>query len=365
MGWTDLVLTALLLVVGLAGTGPAAANQGQVAPLLSYVLVVAACLPIAVRRWRPLWTFVLTGAATVAYFALGYAYGPILFALFVAVYGLAVRSPLRRTALWVGVLLAVGLLAVARFLEVRDLVTVTAWLVIPAAVGVAVKARRDATAGIRAEQARRAVSEERLQLAQEVHDVVGHGLAVIAMQAGVALRVLDREPDKVRASLEAIRFLARDTLDGLRTELVALRSGSSRAPLRPDSGLAELPGLTERIRSAGLPVAVEISSSVGELPSDVDTAAYRIVQESLTNVLRHAGPEAAARVRIARDGRDLLVEVSDSGGPAVVAADDAGLGIEGMRQRAEAVGGTLDAGPIPAGGFTVRARLPLASGGSS
>src|SRR5262245_36468191 len=98
MAWSDLVLTAVLVAVGLAGTGPAAANQGQVAPLLSYVLVAAACLPIAVRRRRPQWTFVLTGAATMVYLGLGYAYGPILFALAVAVYGLAVQSPLRRTA---------------------------------------------------------------------------------------------------------------------------------------------------------------------------------------------------------------------------------------------------------------------------
>jgi signal transduction histidine kinase len=363
VAWSDLALSAVLLAVGLVGTGPAAANQGQVAPLLSYILVAAACLPIAGLRRRPMWTYVLTGAATIVYLGLGYAYGPILFALVVAVYGLAVRSPPRRTAVWVGALLGAGIVTVILTspLVWQALGTVAAWVVIPAAVGVAVKARRDATSGIRAEQARRVVSEERLQLAQDVHDVVGHGLAVIAMQAGVALRVLDRDPaaGEVRESLDAIRSLARGTLDGLRTELESLRYyGPRAAPVRPDSGLADVPGLTERIRSAGLPVSVEVSPDAAELPSDVDRAVYRIVQESLTNVLRHAGPEAAARVRVARDGRVLLVEVADSGS-GVAPSVGGGLGIEGMRERAEALGGSLDAGPVPGGGFAVRARLPV------
>ncbi|HEU4423713.1 MAG TPA: sensor histidine kinase, partial [Pilimelia sp.] len=385
---------------GLLGTGPASANQGQSAPALAYVLVVAACLPVAVRRWRPLWTFVLTGAATMTYLALGYAYGPILFPLVVACYGLAVRAPIRRTLAGTAALLAtsgvaVGIGVVTGQREWLEFGSVAAWLVIPAAVGVAVKVRLDAAAEVRAEQARRAVSEERLRLAQEVHDVVGHGLAVIAMQAGVALRVLDGDPARARAALEAIRGTSREALDGLRAEIDALRGRPEQpeAPLRPHPGLADLPALGERIRAGGLPVTVEIDRGTAGLPVEIDRAAYRIVQESLTNVLRHSGPAATARVRVAQDGGVLRVEVLDTGRGATdhgatdpagraagrgdaglprdvadVPGDVAGLpagasggghGIDGMRTRALALGGTLDAGPLPGGGFAVRACLPM------
>jgi signal transduction histidine kinase len=361
----DLGLTALLVVVGLFGTGPAATNQGQTAPSLSYVLVVAAGLPIALRRWRPLWTFVLTGSATMLYLGLGYAYGPILFSLIVAVYTLAVRSSVRVVAtatagLLLAAVVAVGAQLVAGQRQWFEFFEVSAWLVFPAAVGVAVKTRRDATASVRAEQARRAVSEERLELTQEVHDVVGHGLAVIAMQAGVALRVLDRDPAKVRESLEAIRSTSREALDGLRAELDAWRQGAPRAdvPLRPDRGLADLPGLVERIRSTGLPLAVEVTGAP-DLPSGVDRVAYRIAQESLTNVMRHAGPGATARVRVWQEDATLVVEVVDTGTGTTGYGIPEGHGVHGMRERAEALGGTLDAGPVPGGGFAVRARLPV------
>jgi signal transduction histidine kinase len=363
---SDLGLTALLVSAGLVGTGEAAANHGQTAPTTSYVLVLAACLPVAVSRWRPAWTAALTGAATVVYVGLGYAYGPILFALVVAVYRLAAGTPIRRAVAGAAVLVCASLGAVAaravagRAEDWSDFVSVAACVAVPAAIGVAVKVRRDATADVRGEQSRRAVSEERLRLAQEVHDVVGHGLAVIAMQAGVALRLLDRDPARVRQALEAIRTASRDSLDGVRAELAALREpeppGSS---LRPTTGLADLPALAARIRSSGLPVAVEIDDTVTDpgLPAEVDRSAYRIVQESLTNVLRHAGPGATARVRVEVDAGTLRLEVTDTGGGAAPGA--AGQGINGMRARAEALGGSIEAGSPTDGGFAVRARLPV------
>jgi signal transduction histidine kinase len=243
-----------------------------------------------------------------------------------------------------------------------ELTSLAAWVVIPTAVGVAVKARRDATADVRSAQARRAISEERLRLAQEVHDVVGHGLAVIAIQAGVALRVLDREPARARASLEAIRATSTEALDGLRAELEALRRGPGQPapPRRPHTGLADLPGLVERLQASGLPVTTEVARGVHALPAEVDRTAYRIVQESLTNVLRHSGPAATAQVRIARNADILELEVLDTGRGAAAPAGGGGQGIDGMRVRAAALGGTLDAGPRAGGGFAVRARLPIA-----
>jgi signal transduction histidine kinase len=363
----DLGLVVFLLFIGLVGTGPAAANQGQTAPLLAYILVLAACLPIMVWRWRPMWTFALVGLLVMVYIGVGYAYGPILLALVVAIYGLAARYPVRRALLSMAVLMvasivAVGVGVVAGKRDWSEFISVAAWLVIPAAVGVVVKVRRDAAADVRAEQSRRAISEERLQLAQEVHDVVGHGLAVIAMQAGVALRLLERDPARTRPALEAIRVTSQEALDDLRAELEAMRheSGGRYTPRRPTTGLADLAGLAERMSSSGRPVAVELDTGDGgvdDVPVDVDHAAYRIVQESLTNVVRHGGPAATAQIRITRAVDALYVEVLDTGRGAA-APPIAGHGIEGMRERAEALGGTLDAGPRPSGGFAVRARLP-------
>jgi signal transduction histidine kinase len=225
---------------------------------------------------------------------------------------------------------------------------------------VAVKARRDAAADVRAEQARRASYEERLRLTQEVHDVVGHGLAVIAMQAGVALRMLDRDQTRVRQALEAIRATSRDALDSVRAELAAVREPARPGlPLRPATGLADLPTLAARIRSTGLPVEIDGTITGLNLAVEADRSAYRIVQESLTNVLRHGGPGATARVRVALDADTLRLEVTDTGRGTAPGA--AGQGIDGMRARAEALGGSLEAGPALGGGFAVRARLPVST----
>jgi signal transduction histidine kinase len=363
--WIDLIPAALLLALGLGGTGPAAAHQHQTAPRLAYVLVVIASLALVVWRYRPLWSFILAGTASMLYVGLGYAYGPMLFTVVLADFGLALRNPLRRTLVAMAALLAAGAVAIgigvlAGTRTWTEFVSLAGWLSIPAAIGVAVKARRDAATEVRAEQARRAVTEERLWLAQEVHDVAGHGFSVIAMQAGVALRVLDRDPAAARAALEGIRAASREALDSLRTEIEALQHGAG--PLRPGVGLADLPALAERIRASGLPVTVD-GAVPADLPPEVDRAAYRIVQESLTNVLRHAGSAATASVRIGCAHDALDIEVADTGLGTAIAPG--GKGLDGMRNRAEALGGTVEAGPGPAGGFTVRARLPLTTGGFS
>lgn len=370
--WPDLALAAVLLVVGLNGTAPAAANQGETVPTTGYVLVVVACLSIVVWRWRPLWALVGSGGATAVYLALGFAYGPIIFPLIVAVYGYATRAALRRTVTATAVLAAAAVAALAVEVATGDrgwaefltgVGWTVAWLVIPAAVGVAVKVRRDAAAEVRAEQARRGVSEERLRLAQEVHDVVGHSLAVIAMQAGVVLRVLDRDPSRARQAVETIRSTSTEALESLRAELDSLRQTPVRgqAPRRPDTGLGDLPELAARFRDSGLPVTVEdTGAGAADLPAEVDHAAYRIAQEALTNVLRHGGPDAVAQVRIDRDPDGLRLEVTNAG--TTPEPGTGGHGITGMRERAQALGGTLEAGPRPGNGFAVRAWLPLTGG---
>jgi signal transduction histidine kinase len=382
LSWVDVPLPLFLLIFGLGGTGPAARNNHMPTPPFAYVLVSVAALGLLLWRIRPLWNLAVTGSATLLYLALGYAYGPIMFTLAIAAFGASLWLPLRRALTANGIVLAAALAVGA----VRTLTTgghwtqfgivaalaIPAWLIIPAAVGVAIRARRDANAAVRAAQARRAVSEERLRLAQEVHDVAGHGFAVIAMQAGVALRVLERDPAAARAALAGIREASRDALDGLRAEVEALRAGSGRpgpeesveAPRRPRSGLADLPALVARMRATGLPVTLDAPPSTVDAPPAVEFAAYRIVQEALTNVLRHAGPRASAWVALRVADHRLEITVRDDGqGPVAADGETAGRGhgIEGMRRRASSLGGTLTAGPAAPSGFLVTAVLPLST----
>ncbi len=374
LSWVDLLPCVLLLWVGIFGTGPAARHEHVTVAPLAYGLVVLAALATLVWRVRPLWTLGIVTGSVLAYLLLDYPYGPIVFSQVLAALGAALWLPLRRMVTGIAVVLAAStaVVAVGVITGIRswsELLPISVWLVIPAAVGAVVKARRDAAKEVRAAQARRAVSEERLRLAQEVHDVAGHGFAVIAMQAGVALRVLDRDPAAARTSLEGIRMASRQALDGLRAEVEALRSD---VPLRPRSGLADLPALADRMRASGLPVDLQLPGAVPgaaatgaagypDIAPPVDLAAYRIVQESLTNVLRHAGPAATARVSVTVDGPLLRIEVRDDGHGAAAGQVRPGRGIDGMRERAEALGGTLSAGPGPAGGFAVTAELPLST----
>lgn len=375
----DVGIALVLLVIGIGGTHGASEGQAYARgpDALAYTLVVVAALVFLVRSRHPRTVLVVSGTAVVIYLAADYAYGPILITILVATFTLGHQLPLRTALRWVGGYYAcyfvVSMIRLADESGAELWRQSTAWAIgslaafaAPLAVGAALKTRRESQADVRAALARRAVSEERLRMAQELHDSVGHGLAVIAMQAGVALHVLDRNPERVRASLEAIRDTSRSSLDGLRAELQVLRSPmGDAAPRRPVAGLAEVGVLLERIRAGGVEVVADLSGAAGgDLPPDVDVAAYRIVQESLTNVLRHAGA-TRAEVRIRRSGDELLVDVSDNGvggaaPPSPPPEDDgSGTGIAGMRARAEALGGRLQAGPRAGGGFAVHARLPL------
>lgn len=372
LAWYDVVPAVGLLVIGLFGTQRAGDSQSHWASQpdhLAYALVIVAATSLLIRRIAPMVMVVVCGAAITTYLALGYPFGPILLTAPFAVYGVTSQVPARRALVGAGALfVAAYTVALIRVIgrDGSDVTTILAfslgWLAAiagPAAVGIAMKVRRESEAGVKAAQARRAVSEERLRMAQELHDVVGHGLAVIAMQAGVALHVLDRNPDKARESLEAIRATSRESLDGLRAELDVWRSPDDpAAPRRPAPGLADLPVLVERIRAGGVGVELRMSELDG-VPGEVDVAAYRILQESLTNVLRHAGA-AEATVEVRREDDALSLAVTDRGsGSPPDPHHGTGTGIRGMRARAEALGGTLEAGPRPDGGFAVRARLPL------
>ncbi|WBB70443.1 sensor histidine kinase [Micromonospora sp. WMMD812] len=365
-GWResvgDAALALVVLAFGLAGTGPSAAERGVDADGQAYALVVVAALALAVRRRWPFLTLAVAAVAATAYLLLGYPYGPILVSFLVAVYTVAAHRALRPAA--TGGAIALVLLTTHVFVGVQPpgllgLMPAAAWVAVPFAVGTTVRLTREAASRNRAEEARRLADGERLRVAQEVHDVVGHGLAAIHLQAEIALHLLEKRPEQAHTALAAISRTSKEALDELRVTLAVVRRGDGTAERAPAPGLAQVPALRDRLAGTGLPVTVEVDGEPAALPVAVDLAAYRVVQESLTNVLRHAGPATAA-VRIRYTPTGVEVEVADTGRGVVGAAHGtAGSGLAGMRERIVALGGSFEAGPTVGGGFRVHARLPV------
>lgn len=368
----DVLLAMVVGVLMLVGSRPAA--LGQVPPreplnLLSDVLIVLAAAPLAVRRVWPVGVLAVAVGVIVVYEWLHYPHGPILFAASIAMYTVAERRPARLT-------LIAGLLAFAAILapEVLHLdggqlgtdgllllVTRSGLLVLPSALGEAVRLRTQAARQAVEDEARRRVYEERLRIAREVHDGVGHSLAVINMQAGIALHVRALRPEQTYVALDAIKETSKQALEELRTTLAVFRRTEDVDGLRtPAPGLDQLEPLLDALDTNGLPVHLTVGGDRRSLPAAVDLAAYRIVQESLTNALRHADP-ASAQVHINyQPGAVELTITNDGRARPSAPPQPGGLGITGMRERATSVGGTLEAGPRTAGGFEVRARLPIA-----
>jgi signal transduction histidine kinase len=217
----------------------------------------------------------------------------------------------------------------------------------------------------REELARRAVTEERLRLARELHDVVAHAMSVIAVQSGVGAHVAKTQPKEAAKALAAIEATSRAALEELRRLLGVLRQENEpQGELAPVPGLGDLDGLLAEVAKAGLAVRLRVEGTPAPLPAGVDLSAYRIVQEALTNVVKHAGP-ARAQVVVGYRDQDVRVEVTDDGQGTVASVSDGragtGHGLIGMRERVQVFGGDLDVGPCPDGGFRVAARLPLAA----
>jgi signal transduction histidine kinase len=206
-----------------------------------------------------------------------------------------------------------------------------------------------------AEEARRRASDERLAIARDLHDVVAHNISVINVQANTALHLMDRQPERAREALTAIHEVSRQALGELRSVLGVLRDDGAEAPLVPSPGLDRLSELAAHTRTAGIAVRVVEEGEPRPVPAGVDAAAFRIVQEALTNTVRHSGGHVA-QVRLRYDPDALTIEVDDDGRAAHPPRP--GNGVAGMTERARALGGTLDAGPRPGGGFRVLARLP-------
>ncbi|MEU8382759.1 histidine kinase [Streptosporangium sp. NPDC048865] len=330
-------------------------------PLVVLGMIVGAAQGVALW-WRrshpvPVMVIALAGGALVHFLA---PQGIFPFAGLVAIGSLAAARPP-----------VVSLPALAALLALTALNFLTgssgeaqfamAFPVVAWALGEVVRNRRVAID----QESRRAVSEEQARIARELHDVIAHTVSVIVVQAAAADDVFDERPDQARAALRSIEAAGRDALGELRRLLAVVRPDAGGEPL-PRPGLDRLGELVEPFRAAGLEVAVCREGSGGELPGGIDLSAYRIVQEALTNTLRHADADRAeVTVRVAPGMLELDILDDGRGGGADAdgggrgSGDGAGRGIAGMRERAAMLGGTLDAGPLPGGGFRVRARLPL------
>jgi signal transduction histidine kinase len=375
----DGALAVFVTLFQLLGTQRSALNQPGARPLtdpddLGYVLLAVTGLALLARRRRPVAVFAVAAAASLVYYAAGYPDGPGTIGLFVAIYTLTAQGDghrsLRIATAGIAVLSVVWLVVaeVPPFNAAGWVLFRIGTAVMAAALGESVRTRRviavealeraERAERTREEEARRRVDAERLRIAREVHDTVAHAIAVINVQAGVTAHVLDKRPQQARETLVTIEQTSARALDELRATLGVLReAGDGRTPA---AGLAQVEELAGMAREVGLDVKVEVGSAPRELAGAVDQAAYRIVQESITNAIRHAGP-ARVTVSVSYGPGDLEILVSDDGrGPRQPhGAHGAGSGIAGMRERAELLGGELIAGPRPDGGFQVRARLPL------
>jgi signal transduction histidine kinase len=364
---------ALPLAVGaftVIGTTFASRGQPLARPLdaLGIALLLVGPAALGVRRVQPALALGVAVAGATVYLSAGYPFGPVTLAPLIALcYAVTAGRRLAAYTL-TGVAFTVVVLVrgVAHHGEPLSLTGVAgglAWLIAVVAAAELWRARRERLAQARAareEIERRRGSEERLRIAQELHDVLGHHVSLINVQAGVALYLMDEDPEQARTALAAIKQSSRELLREMRATLGVLRGVDERPPHQPVPGLARLDALAADTRAAGLPVSVEIHGPARELPASVDLAAYRIVQEALTNARKHAGP-ARARVALHYDERGLIVQVDDDGRGTDASGSGGGNGLPGMRERAQALGGTITTGPRPDGGFQVRVFLPAAA----
>lgn len=361
--WAPVVLLPPVFVLDVLISG-----NGRPLTPLGVACGVIVCLPLAVRRrlsLAPLVVLIVAGVV-LAMWQLHPGNTVVLLPM-IAVFELARRYD-RRRALWIAAICVPGVLAgVLPFSSgmsgvvsviVRNLVL----CLVAVGAGDSLRARREASeraADLREQEALRRFADERLRIAHEVHDVVAHGMTAINVQAGVAAHLLERDPEQARRALRDIKRVSGEALTDLRATLAALRAPSESAPLAPAGGLGDLARLLDGVRAAGVAVELDVRE-VGSVPAAVHHASYRIVQEAVTNIARHSGARHA-RVSVSRSDGAVIVEVFDDGrGGGDEAVRSPGNGLQGMRERARALGGTVEAGDRPEGGFAVRARMPVA-----
>jgi signal transduction histidine kinase len=337
---------------------------------LGVLLIAGMTLPLAARRRFPCAVAIATVGCVAAAAANGYPFGIGPFAALFALCSLAYTTS-RRDILLVGIpagiALVAGFVAAPGHATASNIVGNLLAVAFTLLIGRLLRIRRDQNAllaernreleTLREAQTRSAIVEERMRIAREVHDVVGHSLVAITLQARAGLRRLPRSPGRAGEALREIDTLASRALNETRTAIATIRSGTDVTALHPQPMLADLPDLVESMNGSELDVYLVVNPAAHDLAAHLQSAAYRIVQESLSNAAKHARP-ARTDVRITHAGEVLTVEVTDDSTNAAPAAGE-GSGLRGMRERAEQLGGSLEAGPAPHCGWRVRARLPV------
>ncbi|WP_329391008.1 histidine kinase [Streptomyces sp. NBC_01351] len=377
---TDAVLAFGAFVAMVVGSfadphGPHGPTFGTRTPEpFSLVLMLLGAAALVFRRRQPRAVLAVTCGLSLLELTTGEPRAPVAMCTVIALYTVAALTD-RPTTWRIGLLTMAGLTGVAMLAGplpwyAQENLGIFAWTGMAAAAGDAVRSRRAFVDAIREraeraertreEEARRRVAEERLRIARDLHDVVAHHIALVNVQAGVAAHVMDKRPDQAKEALAHVRDASRSALNELRATVGLLRqSGDPEAPTEPAPGLAVLDELADTFRHAGLPVRVIIELGREPLAAAVDLAAYRVIQEALTNVRKHAGPGARAEVSVVRVGASVEVTVLDDGGTdAPDAEPGGGHGLLGMRERATALGGSCFAGPRFGGGYRVHAILP-------
>ncbi|MBB6417097.1 sensor histidine kinase [Streptomyces sp. AK010] len=377
----DAILALAVLVCMVAGSFVEPRHRDSVnwvlrtPDLLSLLLMTLGATALVFRRRAPMAVLALTGTLSVIESVTGDPRAPVAMSAVIALY--TVASTTDRPTTWRVGLLTMTVLTGAAMAAgplpwyAQENLGIFAWTGIGATAGDAVRSRRAFVQAIREraeraertreEEARRRVAEERLRIARDLHDVVAHHIALVNVQAGVAAHVMDKRPDQAKEALAHVRDAGRSALNELRATVGLLRqSGDPEAPTEPAPGLDRLDELIGTFRSAGLHVEVARADQGTTLPAAVDLAAYRIIQEALTNVQKHAGPQAKAEVSVVRVGPNIEITVLDDGsGENEIQDSGGGHGLLGMRERVSALRGTLTTGPRYGGGFRVHAILPL------
>lgn len=365
---TGTVGSLAVIVVVLAAVAVTWAVRTDRQPnVLDALLPLIAAAGVLLRERHPVPALVVVSAAVVAYYPFAGLDAPVILLPFVVLYTAADRGHLiLAVATGAASLLAMGLGETTGTRHVDDsmFVMIAGWVVAAIAAGGVTRNRRaflqeaerrvrDAEQG-KEEEARRRAGEERLRIARELHDVLGHNISMINVQASAALHGLKKRPEEAESALRTIKDTSKETLRELRTTLGVLRQVDEDAPTAPAGSLARLEALVE---TSGLTVRTQVSGALQGVPVEVDLAAARIIREALTNVSRHSGSKEAT-LTVANTSGNIMIRVEDDG-PGVAFTEGSGFGVQGMRERATALGGRLDAGPRPEGGFRVVAELPL------
>ena len=369
--WLDVLLPIPIIAVGMVGTSHIAAESGErpVDALTFIVVGMAGGSLLARRRW-PLVMLLVVAAALAVYTAREYPGGPVYLTGPVALYSFATANERRVAYVAAGAMTAMlmAVRLVTRPSLGGDDLLLLAWAAAAVLAADAMRGRRERAAAAlerrrymdehREGETKRRLAEDRLQIARDLHDSVAHSMATINVQAGAASRVIGRDPQQATEALEAIRIASRDVLNELAAMLDLLREGDA-ALRQPTPDLGQLGALVASSRRAGLDVAVTAEGDLGEISPAISTTAYRIVQEALTNVIRHSGTDRATVTVSRQQGQGLDVEVADLGaGLASPANEGSGMGLVGIRERAAVTGGSCEVGPRPEGGFRVRVTWP-------